>query len=587
MTAGLALVGFTLAGLLSAALLAQSRRVPGPPIAEASVAAVLVANVTTTATPEPAPWVLTAAFVAWLVALTVFPDGRPRPTWMGWALLASVAALLVALAVPAFEPVRGPVFAIGFFAGCATQVWRYQRRSTIAERQAAKWLIAGLVPAVTVFLGLGVVASTTSLGTDAFDSSWYAAVSAVGIWLVPVGAAAGLLLGERGRIDDVLHAEIVVCSTAIVVAWSYFASLAPLGETAAAAAAAVLVVPTHRVTSRMATRLVYGRDVAATLPALSRRLESTVVAEDVATVVARTIADGLAVPYVAVRLSDGKLDAATGVPPPAVQLEQFTVAYLGRLVAAIDVAPRAAEVALHRRDRSAVEALAAHAGPALHGAGVLRDLAAARDRIAGAREDERRRVRRDLHDDLAPTLAGIGLRAAAAETMNGSDPERVAQLHRDIQEGIHAAIAQIREIAHDLRPSLLDECGLEAALRHRLASHEDDALAVTLTVTDLPASMPADIELAALRIVQEAVTNVRRHAQAHHCQIAVAAATDQLHVSVTDDGRGLPDDHRPNVGLVSLEERARRVGGVLSVGCGDPGGTTVTAVLPLRGSTSP
>jgi signal transduction histidine kinase len=579
-------VGFALSMSLSVAVAVRALRTGSSLLAALSVSAVATTNVATLSVSEPGPVLLTGALASWVLMLAVFPDGVPRPRWMVWLLGVEAVALLSSLVVPGIDGLRVPAFVAGFAAGSGAQLWRYQRRSSTNERQAAKWLLAGLVPAIASLLGGGVIASTTSLGQDLFESGAYTAVSAVSIWLVPAGAAAGLLLGDRGRIDDLLRGEIVVVTTVTLVAWAYFAAVPPVGTTTAAAIAALLVVPTSRITTTIANRLVYGRDAAMTLSAVSGRLQSTVAADDVAAVVAESITDGLAVPYAAVRLRGGELAATAGAQPTGAamdRMERFTVSHLGRQVAEIEVAPRPAEVALHRRDRSALESLAAHAGPALHGADVQRELATAYERLALAREEERGRVRRDLHDDLAPTLAGIGLRAAAAAAVESTNPERARQLHADVQAGIRDAVAQVREIAHDLRPSMLDD-GLEPALRRRLATDEDDSLAVTLDVSGMPAVVPAAVELAALRIVQEAVTNVRRHAEARRCEVIIAASADALKVRVTDDGRGLPDQPRPRLGLVSLEQRARALGGVLSIRPLDGGGTALTAVLPLNGS---
>jgi signal transduction histidine kinase len=315
------------------------------------------------------------------------------------------------------------------------------------------------------------------------------------------------------------------------------------------------------------------------LPAVSQRLQSTLVVDDVGFVVARSITEGLNVPYAAVRLGQGELLAADGVATPGAHLERFPVTYLGELVAEIEVEPRPAEVSLHRRDRSTLSSLAAHAGPVLHGVQAQRHIADAYRQLELAREDERERIRFDLHDDLAPTLAGLGLRAAAAAAIEATDPERARQLQVEVRDGLREAVAQVREIAHDLRPTFPE--GLEATLRRRLAIEQDESLEIEIDATGPLGELSSEVELAVLRIVQEAVTNVRRHASASRCDVLITCSAQEIEVRVTDDGRGITHDARPSIGLVSLEQRATSLGGQLAISDTHGGGTTVLAVLPL------
>jgi signal transduction histidine kinase len=368
------------------------------------------------------------------------------------------------------------------------------------------------------------------------------------------------------------------------IAWVYFAAAPWVGATWSAAIAAALVLPVHGLLTRLATKIVYTADQASPVALLGRRLETSVSAQDVASVVARTIANALALPYVAVRL-DGRVAATVGDEGPVgaqEDLEGFPVQYLGAEVAEILVAPRSGDVALAGRDRDVLAKLAATAGPALHGAATLRELSLARERLVITREEERRRLRRDLHDDLAPTLAGLGMRVAAAAALSPMDPARAQKLHGDVQDGLQAAIAQVRQVAYDLRPPVLDDHGLEMAIRDRLAIDIDSQLHVEVEVHDLPSALPAAVVLAALRIVQEAVTNVRRHAYASSCRVALACDGQHLRVEVEDDGRGLGSEHVRGLGLGSINERATELGGLSRIEANASGGTTVSVLLPLR-----
>jgi signal transduction histidine kinase len=153
----------------------------------------------------------------------------------------------------------------------------------------------------------------------------------------------------------------------------------------------------------------------------------------------------------------------------------------------------------------------------------------------------------------------------------------------DLQAGVATAVERVREIAYDLRPPVLDDLGLMAALKDRIDAGAGGEPRVELRGDLDEARVPAAVQLAALRIVQEAVTNVRRHAAASTCRVDLVEEDGHLIVRIADDGRGMLPDARRGVGSRSIEERAAELGGKLSLATG-PGGTTVEARIPLIGA---
>ena len=241
------------------------------------------------------------------------------------------------------------------------------------------------------------------------------------------------------------------------------------------------------------------------------------------------------------------------------------------------------------RDRALLEGFAGQAGAAVHGVRLTMQLQRAREQLVLAREEERRRLRHDLHDELAPTLAGLSLTAATASDLLETDPPAARALVTELHAALRASVGEVRRLAHDLRPPVLDELGLLAALRERArqfdtASGEDD-LRVSVRAPDALPPLPAAVEVAAYRICSEALLNVVRHAQARTCTIQLAIceaeAVRRLHIDVTDDGVGVPAVHRSGIGLHSMHERAAELGGACSVGPGPGGGTRVLVELPL------
>jgi signal transduction histidine kinase len=200
-----------------------------------------------------------------------------------------------------------------------------------------------------------------------------------------------------------------------------------------------------------------------------------------------------------------------------------------------------------------------------------------------AREEERRRLRRDLHDGLGPALAAIAVRSDAARPAVEEDPEVAREALEQIGAEARAALADVRRLVHDLRPPALDELGLARALAGQ-AQRFAPAVRVEVDAPDL-GPLPAAVEVAAYRIVGEALANVVRHSGAATAGVRVRRGTgedgDVLEVEVVDDGRGLEPDRNAGVGLASMRERAAELGGSCEIAARPEGGTRVRARLPL------
>jgi signal transduction histidine kinase len=210
-------------------------------------------------------------------------------------------------------------------------------------------------------------------------------------------------------------------------------------------------------------------------------------------------------------------------------------------------------------------------------------LSRSREQIVAAREEERRRLRRELHDGLAPTLSGVGIKLDLALQSAGDDPETTRLLIDEARTGVRSAVADIRRMARELRPPTLDALGLEGALREQaagLAAQEADAPVIIVDVPEPLPTLPAAVEVAAYRIAVEALLNVVRHAAAQRCEIRLAVGEDQLEVDVVDDGRG-PGAGSVGVGTRAMRERAAEVGGEVSIEPVASGGTRVIARLPV------
>jgi signal transduction histidine kinase len=237
---------------------------------------------------------------------------------------------------------------------------------------------------------------------------------------------------------------------------------------------------------------------------------------------------------------------------------------------------------LSRRDEALLFDVVRQAAIAVRSTLLARQLQESREQLVLAREEDRRRIRRDLHDGLGPVLGGVAMRLDAAGNAVGTDPDTAHRLVVQSRAEITEALADVRRLVHGLRPPALDDLGLLAAVEQQAERTRSAGLDVTVSADTLD-GLPAAVEVAAYRIVSEALTNVTRHADAHSAVVTLAAGTADLAVEVRDDGRGIAADVVAGVGLRSLRERVEELGGRYEVLCPESGGTLVRAWLPIGG----
>ena len=205
-------------------------------------------------------------------------------------------------------------------------------------------------------------------------------------------------------------------------------------------------------------------------------------------------------------------------------------------------------------------------------------------RVTAVQEEERQRIARELHDGLVPVLASLSIRLHTVSKHLDREEHPVAGEIREMAEQAQASSRDIRRLIHDLRPVALDELGLVPALRQHLSRCEQEHGLVIDLEADEGQRLVGPIETAMFRIVQEAVNNVIRHAQARHVAVTLKQTRDGVSLQVADDGRGF-DAQLPrsggHVGLWSMRERVEQLGGQFDVRSAPGRGTVVTAVIPL------
>jgi signal transduction histidine kinase len=209
-----------------------------------------------------------------------------------------------------------------------------------------------------------------------------------------------------------------------------------------------------------------------------------------------------------------------------------------------------------------------------------RELQLSRQKIVTAREEERRRLRRDLHDGLGPTLAAQMFRVGTAQQLLLKNPEKTAAILDDLQDGIEGTLSSIRQLVYELRPPLLDQLGLVGAITDFVSRH-DSKVEINLTLPDELPALTAAVEVAAFRIMQTGIDNVVKHAQANRCEVRLNVAGDDLNIDITDDGTGIAVNYVAGVGLTSMRERAEELGGRFSIAPTRPRGTHLSISVPL------
>jgi signal transduction histidine kinase len=278
------------------------------------------------------------------------------------------------------------------------------------------------------------------------------------------------------------------------------------------------------------------------------------------------------------------------VGTPTAGVLRLPLAHHGEPLGQLVLGLRAPGEPLGAADRRLLDDLAIQAGAAAHSARLTADLVRmaadlqiSRERLVTAREEERRRLRRDLHDGVGPTLASLAQRIDTARRMIPRDPDAAMESLAELRGQVKTTIADIRRLVYALRPPVLDELGLLSAIREYAAQH-NQAGGAHITV-EAPADMPplpAAVEVAAYRIALEAITNMARHASARSCTVRLTIEErGALCLEVADDGTGLPADTRAGVGITAMRERAAELGGEFRIEAPAAGGTRVWARLPL------
>lgn len=595
----------------------------------------LGAGIAQTGTPAVTPWLIQAlegtgsaqlpatlysALWPWSVslfiplALLVFPDGKLPGR--GWRAVLVVALVNAPLQVLLFSADRNPLAAVSglgagardrsvswlrvpaldglvplqtasdvllagtLLAAIAGIVVRYRRGDERTRRQLLWLLLAATVAAV-------LVVSLRFAGP--IGSTDFPIIVLTLVALIPASMTVAVLRYQLLDIRLVWSRTVTYLLLTAAVAATYL-GLVELTDrllrpriNASGAVLATLVVaigfdPVRVRLQRFVDRLFYGdrgNPVRAASSVAAQLTEASQPAD-----VLPAVCQALRLPYAALVDEDGVIRGEHGSRPLAPVA--IPLLHAGERVGELQVGVRPGERRLSAADRVVLELMAAPLGVALRAQALSDAVQQSRRELVVAREEERRRLRRDLHDGLGPALTGIGFRADAVMNL-GDDP--VQSLAAEIRAIVDNAIADVRRLINQLHPSALDEVGLVEAVRRHAAlvdrRGDGSPLRVRVRADGVPDGLPAVVEVTAYRIVTEALTNVARHSRAGEAEVRISGDAQMLRLSIVDDGPAVNGQWVPGVGLTSMRERVAELGGTLAAE-GTATGGRVQTCLPLE-----
>lgn len=553
-----------------------------------------------------------------VIIFYTFPDGRFVPRWTRWLALVVLLNSFIVVFLPGSLPNlnRLPGLA-GLLAprmflliGLLVQVYRYRHHADADQRQQIKWVVVG-ASLLGIFYFAHFITYYTPLINSWSESArnrliyelvlepgWYVAQA-----LLAVCIGISVFRYRLWDVEVVINRLLVYGSLTLLTMGVYLALVAGIGTlfhnvTGPAVfflltgLIAILFEPLRRRLQRLVNRLMYGErdEPYAVLTRLADTLEHSATPGEMLPTMAAMISQALKIPYVSIFLHESEGDHLVArVGKPQEGGLSFPLVYLSEEIGSLRVGQRARRESFSTTDLRLLENISRQAGSAAHAVRLNTELVRSRAGIVTAREEERRRLRRDLHDGLGPILASQTLKMAAVRNLLRQNPEQAESMVDDIIQQNENTVSEVRRLVYGLRPPALDELGLVEAVRDLVHRSQQDGQSITVEgpAEGLPA-LPAAVEANAYRIALEGLTNAARHAQAQHCTVSFscevqpdAYAKPMLRVQIIDDGAGMPENYRAGVGIRSMRERAEELGGWLSIQAANPQGTWVSAWLPL------
>lgn len=555
----------------------------------------------------------------------LFPNGKIGLRWTFAAFIPFTFAQILSVAFPGtpldlqeWEIYERLIYFLSMFVSAvANQIYSYRKLSTREMKQQTKWVVYGITIssagffALSLFFGLPDQTPVQHLILNV--------VLHVFVAIQPLTLSFAVLRHRLWDIDPIVNRTIlyVALSGCIILIYTsvviYLGNLFHTEENLFISLIATAIVasafgPLKERLQKLLNRYMKGRhdDPYSVLVSLGDRLVQPLAPEEMLRVVADSVRDALRSPYAGISIAvngQEKMAAESGVVKH--DLHSFSIVHAGEELGSLTLSSRSKNEGFTAEDQRLISLMIRQAAPIVRnvtmtlGMKLLAlDVQESRQKLILAREEERRQLRRNLHDELAPRLLSLSFNVAAAQQHMARNPVAAQELLDELRQTIRYTVNDIRTMVHDLRPPVLDEFGLIGALKARIEelgkAQEQSAqawgvgrpLQFQLDVSDEVPSLPAAVEVAAYRIVTEALVNVVKHAKATECltRIDINTATNELILEVSDNGIGLPGRNRSaenrGIGLTSIRERASELSGSCFFNRSELGGTSIKVILP-------
>ena len=544
------------------------------------------------------------AFVALFV---LFPDGQFVPSWTRWLILLSISIVPVSyfLEASSYTVIDEPLFWVGATIALSTlmlvlyaQIYRFRNASDPSERQQTKWVIYGISLWFLVMAVGSVPYAQVQLLPPGSAIPWWQLLNEL-VYLIsfsflPLSLTIAVMRYRLFDIDILINRTLVYGALTISTMGIYVFIVGYLGNLLQASnqtflaflatgLVALLFQPLRERLQTGVNRLMFGErdDPVAVLGSLSRRLEAAADPEAILPGIVDTVGQALKLPFVAIEVYNGQITRVVAeFGDVRESSERLPLIHQSKTIGQLVFARRSPNESFSESEYKLLRNIARQTGAAVHAAKLTSDLRRSRQQLVTAREEERRRLRRDLHDGLGPTLASLTLKIDTARNKLHSDPNSADRLLVETKEQIQDTLGDIRRLVYDLRPPALDELGLVKAVRAFVDQQNLVDLKISVEDSVEYPNMPAAVEVAAYRIALEGITNVIRHADATKGVVWFDTDQDGLIIEIRDDGAGFPEPIPTGVGMASMRERAEELGGKLVLVPRETG-TCIRACLPL------
>ncbi|MBW5447638.1 hypothetical protein GE107_16390 [Cohnella sp. CFH 77786] len=528
--------------------------------------------------------------------LFLYPDGVFTPRWTKYF---AIYGLFFAL-TPYFAPstvldmstwpltIRVVQSSVLFALIVYSQIHRYRRTFSPEQRQRTKWFIGS-----TALYVVGA-AFMLAVGSHPVVKIMLWAVMNIGLLSIPFSVALTVIEQRNGKIATVFNRSIVyaVLSFAIVSVYALVTGMVGvIFQTAnnwlismlTVGFIAMMLQPLRDQVQNAVNRLIYGmrEEPYRVVANLTQQLEAVVSNRTFLPLVLESLAQALRLPYASIRdhrEGSDMLLASYGVPVS--ECLEFPLSIQNEPVGTLILGSSAIHNLIPPSKRYLLDDLIRQVAIATRTALLSNELQRSREQLVSAREEERRRLRRDLHDGLGSNLASISMKLAAVHDQFEEQSPKAQSMLAGIQQQLDGAIADIRRLVYALRPPSLDEFGLLFSLRELAAQSQQAHFRIVLQTPESLPPLMAAVEVAVYRIIQEAIANALKHSRGTVCHIQLIAR-ESLRIQIEDNGVGMSDASHRGVGIRSMRERAEELNGRMEIDSSVATGTRIEIEIPL------